>query len=95
MKKEQEIINEFRIKKNRQYLAIAITLLLLVVCILVYKRSDIFGVVSKNAILSAQLIIIALFIIFSIINWRCPFCNRYLGHDINRQRCSKCGKRLE
>lgn len=95
MKKDQQIFEEFRVKKNRQYLAIAITLLLLVLCILVYKRSDIFGQVSKNTIFSAQIIIIALFIVFSIINWRCPHCNRYLGHDIGRRRCNKCGKKLE
>ena len=95
MKSDNKVIMEnFRMRQNRQYLALAIALLLLVFSVLLYRRSDIFGEISKQTIFTAQIIIIAAFIVFSIVNWRCPACNRYLGADIYREICKKCGTRL-
>jgi len=31
---------------------------------------------------------------FSLFNWRCPACNKYLGKSINPKFCSKCGAPL-
>jgi rRNA maturation endonuclease Nob1 len=39
-------------------------------------------------------VVIIAFIGFSAFNWRCPSCKRYLGADINRHMCKKCGTRL-
>ena len=30
-------------------------------------------------------------LVFSLWNWRCPACNRYLGKGISPSFCSKCG----
>jgi len=95
MKREhKEIIKNFRALQSRQYFALAITLLLLVFLVFLYKRSDIFGEISHHTIFTVQIIVIAAFIVFSILNWRCPACRKYLGADINRDRCKKCGARL-
>jgi Na+/citrate or Na+/malate symporter len=32
--------------------------------------------------------------VFSLGNWRCPACNRYLGQQVNPRFCSNCGVRL-
>ncbi len=31
---------------------------------------------------------------FSVFNWRCPACNKYLGKSMNPKFCSKCGAPL-
>jgi hypothetical protein len=90
----QQIMKDFQVRQNRQLLALAITLLLLLFFVLVYKHPDIFGEISKNTIFAAQILTIAAFIGFSAVNWRCPACNKYLGSDIHRRACRKCGTRL-
>jgi hypothetical protein len=31
---------------------------------------------------------------FSLYNWRCPACNKYLGRTMSPRFCSKCGVEL-
>jgi hypothetical protein len=93
-KEDKQIIEDFRVRQSRQFLAIAATLLLLVLLTLIYKHPEILGEFSRNTIFTAQLLVIAAFIGISALNWRCPACNKYLGKDINRHICKKCGKRL-
>ena len=88
-------MQDFRLRQSRQLLAMALTLFLLLFLVLIYKRSDIFGEFSKNNIVASQIILIGVFIGFSAINWRCPSCNKYLGGDINKRICKKCGIRLQ
>jgi len=90
-----QIMQDFRLRLNRQLLAMALTLFLLLFLVLIYKRIDIFGEFSKNNIIALQIILIGVFIGFSAINWRCPSCNKYLGGDINKRICKKCGIRLQ
>jgi hypothetical protein len=95
MKKDnKQIIRDFRLRQTRQLFAIGVTLLLLVCMTLLYKRPDLFGEFSRNTISAVQIILIAVFIGFSTFNWRCPSCKKYLGKDINRRICRKCGVRL-
>jgi Na+/citrate or Na+/malate symporter len=90
-----QIMPAFRLRQSRQLLAMALTLFLLLFLVLIYKRTDIFGEFSKNNIIALQIILIGVFIGFSAINWRCPSCNKYLGGDINKRICKKCGIRLQ
>ena len=34
-------------------------------------------------------------VIFSLINWRCPSCSKYLGKNINPKFCTHCGTELQ
>jgi len=92
---DKKIIQEFRLRQNRQFFAISVTLLLLIFLTLIYKRPDIFGEFSKEIISTTQIVLIAAFIGFSAFNWRCPSCKKYLGSNIRRQRCKQCGTRLQ
>ena len=87
-------MREFGVRQSRQFLAIAITLVLLLFITLLYKRHDLFGELSKQTILAAQVTVIVAFVGFSAFNWRCPSCKKYLGTDISRRICRKCGTRL-
>ncbi|MFZ3137044.1 MAG: hypothetical protein WA126_06600 [Thermodesulfovibrionales bacterium] len=93
-KDQQDIMQDFKLRQSRQFLAIALTLLLLILLTLLYKRPDVFGEFPKDTIFGAQIILIAAFAVYSALNWRCPSCNKYLGNNINRRICKKCGTRL-
>lgn len=91
---KKQIMQDFGVRLGRQVLAIGVALFLVLFLALLYKRPTVLGEFSKNTIFGAQVIVIAAFIGFSSANWRCPSCNKYLGHDISRRMCRKCGSRL-
>jgi hypothetical protein len=57
---------------------------------------------GKEAVLGIPLVVagpVAIVLIlgglaFSLYNWRCPACNRYLGRTISPKFCVKCGVEL-
>lgn len=90
----KRIMRDFGLRKGRQFLAIAATLVLLLFLVLLHKHPDLIGEFSKDTIFAAQIVLIAVFIGFSAFNWRCPSCKKYLGNDINKRICKHCGTRL-
>jgi len=93
-KDDSQIKNEFRLRKSRQIRAIAAAVLLIVFLAVIYNRPGPFGSLSKNTISAIQVMVIAAFIGFTSSNWRCPACNKYLGRDISKHGCRKCGARF-
>ena len=87
-------MSEFALRQARQFLAIGITLVLLLILVMLYKNPDLLGTFTKETIFAFQSIVIAAFIGFSAVNWRCPACGKYLGNNINRHRCKHCETRL-
>jgi SNF family Na+-dependent transporter len=91
---EQKIMRDYTVKRKRQIIAVIGAISLLLLLALVYKRPDLFGQLSKKNIVIGQVLVILLFINFSAYNWTCPSCKKYLGNDLNRHVCRKCGARL-
>ncbi len=89
------IMREFEVRQTRQIIAIAITLFLVLLSAVLYKRPGLFGDFSKGTLFGAQIASIAVFIGFTAFNWRCPSCKKYLGKDIHRGFCGQCGTRLK
>jgi len=87
-------MQEFRVRQNHQFIAIAITLFGVLLCAVIYKRPDLFGEYSKGTLFGAQAVVIASYVVYTSYNWTCPSCGKHLGTDINRQICKKCGARL-
>jgi hypothetical protein len=87
-------MRDFKSRQSKQFVAIGVALFLLLLSTLLYTRADIFGAISKNSILVSQVIVIAAFVGFSGLNWRCPSCGKYLGSDITRRSCKQCGVRF-
>jgi hypothetical protein len=92
---QDELKRAFARIKTRQLVAIAAALVCVLVPALIWKRPDVFGPFSKKALMLFQFIIMLLFVNFSAWNWKCPSCRRYLGNDIGRGTCGKCGTNLE
>ena len=94
-KDPEKIKQEFRQRQSRQIIAITITLFAVLLCAVIYKRPDIFGEFSKSTLFGAEIVIIASYMVFTSINWMCPSCGKYIGSDINKRICKKCGARLQ
>ncbi len=94
-KDDEQIKQEFHIRQNRQFMAIAAALFSVLLCAVAYRRPDLFGEYSKGTLFAAQAIIIASYIGYTSQNWKCPSCGKGLGSDINRKICKKCGAGLQ
>jgi len=92
-KDSRQLMQDFNVRRGRQLLAIGVALFLVLFLALLYKY-PVLGELSKNTVFGAQVIVIATFIGFTSINWRCPSCNKFLGHDIDVRICRKCRDRL-
>jgi hypothetical protein len=88
------IMREFQARQSRQIVAIAITLFLVLLCAVLYKRPGMLGDISKSTLYGVQIAGIAAFLVFTAFNWLCPSCGKGLGADINRRVCKRCGARL-
>ncbi len=93
-KDHEQIVRRFQTIRKRQVLAISVAMILAIVVAVVSKRPDLFGAVSKKDLFIGMVVIILGFVNFSSFNWRCPSCKQYLGNDIARQSCRKCGVKL-
>ena len=91
---DKQIMRDFWLRQGRQFIAIAVTLFLVLLLAVIYKRPDLFGEYSKNTLFATQLVVISAFIGFTAFNWRCPSCKKYLGKDINKRVCRHCRTRL-
>jgi hypothetical protein len=94
-KDEQTVRREFIVRQTRQIIAIAAALFLVLLFAALYKRPDLFGNFSKDALAALQTLLVIAFLNFTAFNWRCPSCRKYLGSDINRRVCKRCGARLQ
>ncbi|MEW6586421.1 MAG: hypothetical protein AB1442_12525 [Nitrospirota bacterium] len=92
---DKKVMQDFKIRQGRQFFAIGMTLFFLIVLVLFHKHPDLLWEFSKGVVFSAQIVVVTGFICFSAFNWRCPSCNRYLGADINRRVCKRCGTKLQ
>jgi hypothetical protein len=55
--------------------------------------SDLLGITNQALVPIIGGAILSFFA-YSLYNWRCPACNRYLGQRMNPKQCSGCGIRL-
>jgi Na+/citrate or Na+/malate symporter len=87
---------EFAARRKRQLL-VSIPLAIFMIGVLVIiddkSRAPIFGL-SPAMVLVAFAVVMVAGLAFSLANWRCPACQRYLGKHINPSFCHRCGAPL-
>ena len=87
---------EYAVRRKRQLLATIPVLAILVLFFLVADRDAVeapFGLTKETATFSMVAVIVVVFG-FSLWNWRCPACRRYLGKTWNPRFCHGCGAEL-
>ncbi len=92
---KSQVIQEFTKRKKRQlYLVLPIVFGAIAALALAERGEISLGAIPAEAIGPVFFGVIAAAVVFSLINWRCPACSKYLGKGIP-QFCPKCGVKLQ
>ena len=88
---QDEFRRLFAVRRRRQFL-LAIPLLPVIIAVIVAREgdsvlfglpSDVWGPVFFVFVIGA--------LAFSLWNWRCPACSKYLGKSVSPRYCPRCG----
>jgi drug/metabolite transporter (DMT)-like permease len=88
-----QIIDEFRRRRTRQFVAAVPGIAGIILALMAVTHGSLFGIDGDLLALAGGSAFVA-YAIFSIVNWRCPACSRYLGKGMNPSFCPRCGTRL-
>lgn len=93
---KEEFREQFMARRRRQLILAAPVILVALSLTFASEIGDagVFGI-SEDAWLPFALVFVFGALLFSLKNWRCPACNRYLGKAINPRFCGKCGAPLQ
>ncbi len=87
-----EFKKQFSRKKRSQFL-VAVPVIVVIVLLNLWGKQAALGIpVAVVGPVAFVLVLGAL--AFSLFNWRCPACNKYLGKAISPKFCSNCGVEL-
>jgi hypothetical protein len=84
-------------KRHRKQLMVTIPLILAMFILILGGNEDtglVFGLIPNGSYFTFFSIFIIFALIFSLKNWRCPACNKYLGKNYNPKFCPSCGAEL-
>jgi hypothetical protein len=93
---QEEYQRLFALRRRRQIL-LAVPLLPILICVMVVRdrgEGALFGVPAV-AWGPAFLLSAIGAVLFSLWNWRCPACDKYLGKGMSPRFCPKCGVALQ
>jgi len=93
--KNAETMAEYRKRRTRQWIASGLVIALVLPNMLRSKSDgfNLFGL-PENLTAPVFMAVVIAVVIFSLTNWRCPECNKYLGKTFNPSYCSRCGTQL-
>jgi hypothetical protein len=84
---------EFAMRRKRQ-LFVSIPLVIFMIGVLIAldekTKVPVFGL-SPSVIVGIFVVVMGGGLVFSLLNWRCPACQRYLGKHMNPSFCHRCG----
>lgn len=89
---KQDFIDDFSRRRIRQ-LALTIPIGIAIVAFFIFEERITESALAPIAFAAVVVAVLAM-IAFSLYNWRCPACNKYLGKGINPRFCQKCGAQL-
>lgn len=92
---KSDIRKSFSVKRRRQLMLSAPMFLLMFGVLFLERKGQaaILGIDPGNMV-PLMFLTIAGAVAFSLWNWRCPACKRYLGKQISPKFCSRCGVEL-
>lgn len=97
MKNGDEIKAEFRKLRRRQLFIMIPTIAIAFIFALYAGTSPNFQNLTGRYETLCLIIFLAAFLLlstFSVYNWRCPSCKKYLGKSLNPAYCERCGAKL-
>jgi zinc transporter ZupT len=91
--RDETVLNEFKRRRKRQLITSGVALFVALPVMALSGRLTLFGMPERAVLIVATTLIVGA-VLFSLYNWRCPACNRYLGKAFNPSFCSGCGAQL-
>lgn len=93
------IQEEFKKRKRNQIAVILVTIIvdIFMLAIIFMEVSGSIESMSIATIVTVAIVVCVIttgVAIFTLINWRCPNCNKYLGRSISHKVCKSCGEKL-
>ena len=93
---KDKIIAEFGRRKRLQLIISIPIFIIIILFIIIHDKPDFTALgIPFIELLYIFMAVISAAIIFSIYNWRCPSCGKYLGKGIDPKFCPKCGVKLQ
>jgi hypothetical protein len=92
-----EFKTEFAKRRKRQLLATIPIVAVFVLAIYMRRGGDDVSFLGfpYSVVVGVVFALLLSTVAFSLWNWRCPACNKYLGKGISPSFCSKCGVPLQ
>jgi hypothetical protein len=93
---DERIIQVFAKRKRIQYI-LTLPVVAVIVLLLIARVNPDFSVgpLSRDVFIGILIVLAVAALVFSLFNWRCPACNKYLGREFSPKHCSSCGKKLQ
>lgn len=88
-----EVKSQFARRKRNQLIVVVPFVAALMLMMLSEGKDAVMGVPITIILPVAGVLIVAV-LVYSIINWRCPACNKYLGKAMSPKFCTHCGAEL-
>lgn len=88
-----QIRAEFARKRRNRFLILIPAVAAMLVAVSARGNGAVLGIPVK-ALMPTILVLVVAAIAFSLYNWRCPACSRYLGRTFNPKFCPRCGVQL-
>jgi len=84
---------EFALRRKRQ-LFVSIPLIVVMLGLMTVldekRKAPVLGL-SPSVVVAVFAVLMGGALVFSLLNWRCPACGRYLGKHISPSFCHRCG----
>lgn len=84
---------QFSARRKRQLLVAAPLIVMIGVLAFSEGRAEILGIPFQVVAFAFFGLVVAA-LLFSLRNWRCPACDRYLGKSVSVKFCPRCGVEL-
>jgi hypothetical protein len=89
---KQEFKREFASRRLKQLLITGpVVMLMIFVSMASEGKISVLNSCALSLFMPVILFVVIGVLVFSLINWRCPACNSYLGKLMNPRYCPKCG----
>ena len=93
---DDDVVSRFKARRLRQFILVIPVMLAIFLLVWAGENQDAsLAGIPRTVLVGVALAAIAAGAGFSLFNWRCPACGKYLGRSINPSFCAKCGTKLQ
>ena len=82
-------------KRRKKQFVIAVTCIPVILLYLFLSQFENLSFIDDTMFTIILFFFLLSTVVFTLLNWRCPHCNSFLGKEINARRCPRCGIRLQ